>query len=320
MKVEINGNEYDYFDSIVELPNFRNDFMELINDTFGFDLREWYKKGYWTKKFEPHVLVRDNKVVATVTVNYMKYVYDKEEKLYIQIGGVLTIQEYCNKGLSRWLMERIIHQYQNRCDQMFLLCDDSAIDFYPKFGFKKAIEYIAKYHWKGMNEEKIANSEKLFVAQKLDIEILEDRNMFLKCYEHSNPISEFTSIECEKLLLFYGMGFRKNCIYYFSELGIIVISKLKKNGIIIEDIYGKLDYDTQYTKNDILKLIIRKILEINSRETESCCIEFGFTPDNDLTELYVEELVEIDDTLYILAGKENLFEQNKLRFPILSHN
>jgi len=320
MKVEINGTEYDYFDSIVELPHIRNDFMELINETFGFDFREWYNKGYWTKKFEPHVLVRNNKVVATVTVNYMKYVYDNEEKIYIQLGGVLTRKEYCNKGLSRWMMEQIIRQYKNRCDQMFLLCDDSAINFYPKFGFIKAIEYIAKYHWKGMNEEKITNLENLFVAKRLDIEILEDRNMLLKCYENSNPISKFTSIECEELLLFYGMGFRKNCIYYFSELGIVVIAKLEKKGLIIEDIYGKLDCDTQYTKNEFLKLIIRKVLEINSREAESCCIEFGFMPGNELTDLCVEELVKKDDTLYILEGKENLFEQNKLRFPILSHN
>jgi hypothetical protein len=55
MKVEINGKEYDYFNSIVELSQIRNNFMELINETFCFDFREWYKKGYWTKKYEPHV-------------------------------------------------------------------------------------------------------------------------------------------------------------------------------------------------------------------------------------------------------------------------
>jgi hypothetical protein len=203
---------------------------------------------------------------------------------------------------------------------MFLLCDDSAINFYPKFGFVKATEYIATYHWKGIKEEKATNLEKFFTCQKLDIDMLEDRTVLLKCYEKSNPISEFTSIECEELLVFYGMDFRKDCIYYFSELEIVVIAKFQSAGLVIEDIYGKHDWDTQYTKNEFLKRIIRKILEMNHKETESCCIEFGFTPCNDLTDLQVEELVKKDDTLYILAGKENLFEQNNLRFPILSHN
>ncbi|MFA9376306.1 MAG: GNAT family N-acetyltransferase [Lachnotalea sp.] len=320
MKVEIKGDEYQYFDNIVELSDIRNNFIELINETFGFDFTEWYNEGYWTKKYEPHVLIRDNKVVATVTVNYMKYIYDNKEKIYIQIGGVLTREEYSNKGLSTWLMEQIIHQYQNSCDQMFLLCDDSAISFYPRLGFIKAIEYIAKYQWKGIKEEKIANLEQLFVAKKLDVKILEDRNILLKCYEKSNPISVFTSIECEELLLFYGMGFRKNCVYYFSEIKTVVIAKFEKAVLVIEDIYGEYDCETQCAQNDFMKLIIKTILEMNKRETEACLVEFGFTPSDELTELSVEELVKKDDTLYILDGKENLFDQYQLRFPILSHN
>lgn len=131
MRVEINGTEYDYLSHIVDNDDIRNNFIEFIYESFGFNFDKWYKEGYWSEKYEPHVLVKDNQVVSTITVNHMKYFFG-EEKIYIQIGGVLTREAYYKKGLSRWLMNQIVEQYKDKCEQIFLLSDDIAVDFYPR--------------------------------------------------------------------------------------------------------------------------------------------------------------------------------------------
>lgn len=317
MKVVINGIEYEYLNHIVEHKDIRKNFIEFINQSFGFDFAKWYEKGYWSEKYEPHVLVKDNQVVATVSVNHMKYFYE-QEKTYIQVGGVLTREEYRKKGLSRWLMKRIIEQYKDKCDQMFLLSDDVAVDFYPKMGFKKAIEHVGDYEWK--REDCILVSKQPLNIRKLNAECDADRKILLDCYKQSNPFSIFPSVECEELVVFYGLEFRRDCFYYFPELELIAIAKIKNGELTIDDIYGNSDINIESDGMNLLNILIKKILEQNNREEEEMNIQFGFSPKEELSGVKTRPLIKKDDTMFLLADKENLFEQHKLRFPTLSHN
>lgn len=317
MKVEINGTEYDYLSHIVENDGIREDFIELIYESFGFNFDKWHKEGYWSEKYEPHVLVKDNQVVSTVTVNHMKYFFG-EDKTYIQIGGVLTREEYYKKGLSRWLMNQIIGQYKNKCEQIFLLSDDVAVDFYPKMGFKVAIEYIGNYEWK--RKYCILASKQPLNVRKLNIECKNDRKLLLDCYKHSNPFSIFPSVDCEELVVFYGLEFKKSCYYYFQELELVIIARIKNGVLTIDDIYGNLDINMENEGINLLNVLIKKILEQNQCDEEEMNIQFGFSPREELSGINLKPLIQEDDTMFLLADKENLFEQYKLRFPILSHN
>ena len=317
MKVEINGTEYDYLNHIVENDDIRNDFIGFIYESFGFDFDKWYKEGYWSEKYEPHVLVKDNQVVSTVTVNHMKYFFG-EEKTYIQIGGVLTREEYYKKGLSRWLMNQIVEQYKDKCEQIFLLSDDMAVDFYPKMGFKVAIEYIGTYEWK--RKYCVLASKQPLNVRNLNIECTNDRKVLLDCYKQSNQFSIFPSVDCEELVVFYGLEFKKNFFYYFPELELVAIAKIKNNVLTIDDIYGKLDINIENDGINLINILIKKILEQNKCEEEEMNIQFGFSPKEELSGINLKPLIQKDDTMFLLADKENLFELYKLRFPILSHN
>lgn len=320
MTVQIKGLEYEYLDDIKDHNTIRTSFMELIKGSFGFDFSKWYQEGYWTKKYEPHVLVKEGEVVATVTVNHMKYRYLGIEKNYLQLGGVLTRKEYRKNGLARWLMEQIVSRYQADCDQIFLLCNDSAVEFYPKFGFEKSVEYIAEYEWQAKMKAGIIVKEVPCQVQKLDMDKAEERKVFTRCYHQLNPFSSFPSVDCEELALFYAMGFRKDDIYYFSTLGVVVVAQIKEDCMMIEDIYGNIKQEEQEDKMELLLTIMDGILRYNNKEGEDIRVQFGFTPIKELEELKMEPLIEEDDTLYLLKGKENLFATNQLRFPILSQN
>lgn len=316
MKVEIGGVEYEYFDDIRENDAIRSNFIEFIYKSFGFDFKNWYREGFWTEKYEPHVLVKDENVVSTITVNHMKYLYEGEEKYYIQIGGVLTREAFRKKGLSRWLMNHIMEQYRDKCDQMFLFSDDVAVDFYPKMGFTKAVEYIGSYTWKKENV-KTAGEEYSHV-RKMDIYDPLDRQILLDCYKQRNPLSVFQSIDCEELVVFYGLEFKKNCYYYFDKLGLVVVAEIEDE-MFLNDIYGQPNAAVE-DKMNLLNLLVGGILEKDHRTCNEMNIKLGFSPIEELSDIKIEPLIQEDDTTFLIKEKENIFENNKLCFPILSHN
>ncbi|MFA9375297.1 MAG: GNAT family N-acetyltransferase [Lachnotalea sp.] len=244
------------------------------------------------------MLVKDNQVVSTITVNHMKYLFG-QEKTYIQLGGVLTREEHYKRGLSRWLMNEIVDQYKSKCDQIFLLSDDVAVDFYPKMGFEKAIEYIGCYEWKKEDCICIYGRNQLLTVRKLNIGFGNDRKILLDCYKQSNPFSIFPSVDCEELVIFYGLEFKKDCFYYFPELELVAIVSIKENIVYIDDIYGKLDINIGNDGIDLLNILIKKVLEQNNREEDSMSIQFGFSPKEELAGINIKPFIQKDDTYQI---------------------
>ena len=82
-----------------------------------------------------------NKLVANESVSIMKINILEEERIYIQIGTVMTDEEYRNQGLSRFLMEKVLSEWENKCDCIYLFANDTVLDFNPKFGFERVYEY-----------------------------------------------------------------------------------------------------------------------------------------------------------------------------------
>jgi predicted GNAT family N-acyltransferase len=54
-----------------------------------------------------------------------------------QIGTVMTDPEYRGKGLAAELMNRVIGQYENESEAFYLFANDTVLDFYPRFGFRR---------------------------------------------------------------------------------------------------------------------------------------------------------------------------------------
>ncbi|MCS4521567.1 GNAT family N-acetyltransferase [Clostridium botulinum] len=60
-------------------------------------------------------------VVSNVSVNIIDFLILGEEKRYVQIGTVMTDEEYRGQGLCRALMERVIKEWEDKCDLIYLL-------------------------------------------------------------------------------------------------------------------------------------------------------------------------------------------------------
>jgi len=133
--------QFDIRKSYRHNEHLRNSFNELARDTFGINFEDWYKNGYWTDKYNPYSIVIDNKVVASVSVNKMEFIRNGKSKKYLQLGTVMTDERYRNRGFIKTIMEEISKDYDKSVDGIYLFANDSVLEFYPKFGYKKSIEY-----------------------------------------------------------------------------------------------------------------------------------------------------------------------------------
>lgn len=295
MKCNINGKEYTYNSNVLSNEQRRISFNELAKKIFGLDLENWYQNGYWGKSYIPHVLLDKNHVVANVSVNIIDTVWQNQRKSYVQLGTVMTDTDYRNKGLARFLINKILEEWKDKCDAIYLFANESVLDFYPKFGFVMASEYQSAmpiYKTQG-------------IVKKLDMSLPQDRELLLSKYAQSNPFSALPMIDNVGLLMFYCSQFMNNNVYYVEKCDAIVIAEYKDDSLLCYDIFCSNDKEL----SDILS-----IMAIENTKS----VLFGFALKH-ACNYKNSQLNEGDTTLFVLSSKENVFAQNQLMFPLLSH-
>jgi predicted acetyltransferase len=80
-------------------------------------------------------------VVANVSVNKMEFIANEKSEKYLQLGTVMTEKKYRNRGFIKTIMQEIEKDYYDIIDGIYLFANDSVLEFYPKFGYKKSTEY-----------------------------------------------------------------------------------------------------------------------------------------------------------------------------------
>lgn len=273
----------------------RKSFIELAIKTFDLSFEEWYQSGYWTDNYIPYAILDGEKIIANASVNIIDTVWNNLPKRYIQIGTVMTDTQYRNRGLSRRLIEQILNDWQDKCDAIYLFANNTVLDFYPKFGFEKAIEYQCS----------MSVTAKSLKLKKLNMSNDADRMFLKKYYAKSNPFSALPMMDNYGLLMFYCVSFMKDCIFYCEAFDAVVIAKQSKDSLMCFDIYC----DEHQSLHDIISAV-------SSKGTANAIL--GFTP-KDTTGCAITPIHSEDDTLFVLADKDNIFAQNKVMFPSLSH-
>jgi GNAT superfamily N-acetyltransferase len=295
MNYKIKGDLYKFINNIRENDKIRTSFNILAQNTFELSFVAWNQNGYWGEEYIPYCLLKDDKVVANVSVNIIKTRWNEEKRIYIQLGTVMTDKEFRNKGLSSFLIKKVLKEWSDKCHAIYLFANDGVLDYYPKFGFEKAEEY---QYSKNINK-------KSGIVRKLNMDKDVDKQLLLDLYKNSNPFSALPMEENEGLLMFYCSQFMKENIYYIKEHEAIVVAEYDDKNLICYDIFCKGNCS------------LDEILSIMAEENTKIVI-LGFTP-KQVKDFKINKLHEEDTTLFILKGKENLFSSNKLMFPVLSH-
>ena len=210
----------------------RHSFNELAIETFGLNFERWYKNGYWNEQYNLYSIVMDGTIISNVSVNLMDCQLNGNTRRYIQLGTVMTKMLYRGKGYCRVLMEAILRDYA-LCDGFFLFANDSVLNFYPKFGFRKAPEYR---FCADISQSSDSGVEPVPMKTK------QDWVYFLKETSHrsSNGILQ---LHTDGLMMFYLTQFMQNNVYYIKALDAFVIAEVDHNTLILYDVLSKNPVD-----------------------------------------------------------------------------
>jgi len=294
--LEVDGKKFTYAINFKENDYIRSSFNILTKNTYGFDFEQWYQDGYWNEKYKPYILLDGDKVVANVSVNLMDFIVDGIEKRYIQIGTVMTDFAYRGLGLSRALMEKVLSDWSDKCELIYLFANDSVLDFYTKFGFDLAEEY--------QYSKSIINKVNTLTVNKLDVSDTYARNLFFSIVSNTVRFSKISLRNNAYLVMFYCTSFMKNNLYYIKDYNVVVVADFVNDTLYLQDVFC--------TKKISLDRVIDAL--INEQTTK---VVLGFTPEDEST-YEMNQLKEENTTLFVKAIKEDIF--SKGMFPVLSHS
>lgn|SRR5574344_1048327 len=287
MSIEIRKNYRDD-------KQLRDSFNELSEKTFGLSFENWYQNGYWKDNYNPYSVIVDGKVVANVSVNRINTMMSGEKKYFIQLGTVMTDEEYRGRGFIREILKEIDQDYADQCDGMYLFANDSVLDFYPKFGYHKATEY--------QYSKEVSNSGTRTV-QKVPMDNKKDWDKIKAVIDKSQAFYGFDMVDNSDLDMFYLSQFMKDNVYYIEALDAYVVAE-EEDELFIHAIFAEK------------KVSIEDVIKAFGSETKK--VIFGFVPDQ--KEHYECNILQEEDTTLFVkgAGFEN-FSDEHIMFMTLSH-
>lgn len=273
----------------------RHSFNELAGKTFGLNFEDWYQNGFWTDNYNPYSVVIDGRVVANVSVNRTDMEINGEVKHFLQLGTVMTEESYRNQGLSRKIMEQIETDFDGKVDGYYLFGNDSVLDFYPRFGFRKAKEY--------QYSKKVSNTGTAQVKKAImknpeswkQLESVMNRNVFR---------GRFDMVNNNELIMFYVTKFMQENVFYHEATNTYVIAEEEEGSLFIHNVFSA----TLKSLDEAIALFGEEIKEVT----------LGFVP-MEMEGYTVTEYQEEDCTFFIKGEALNAVELDKLRIPTLSH-
>lgn len=279
--------------------SLKESFNALAMKTFKLDFRGWYNKGYWNDKYIPYSFVDEGNVISNASINKMSIIINGKMYKGIQIGTVMTDENYRDQGLAKQLMQHIMKEHENICDFMYLFANDTVLDFYPKFGFTR------------LNESEFSlDLAKSAIQMNMDaivkqLTIEKDLALLEKFAKNRHVNSTILDVEHnESLLMFYFTVVFHEAIFYVEDLETIVLIEEEEDTLHIFDIISLNAPNVEAVLASIVKEATKKVV-------------FYFTPDFTIEGMTATIMPNDDDALFVLTKKSLL--KGDFMFPLTSH-
>jgi len=277
----------------------KESFNQLAIHTFNLDFSDWYKRGYWDEKYIPYSFVHHGKVISNASVYLMSVIIEGQTYRAVQISTVMTDQAYRHKGLATKLIQRIMDQYENDCDMIFLFANESVLNFYPRFGF-------TRFH----ESEFSVDINKSTIQMKKDIQLkqlkLEQDLPILEQFADKRQTGSMT-LDAEdhgSLLMFYFTLVWPDAIFYIEALDTIVLMNEENETMHVFDIISLQTPNVEEVVASIVKETTEKVI-------------FYFTPDTSIDGLHAVTTPNDEDALFIYTKKD--WALGHFMFPITAH-
>ncbi len=272
----------------------RDSFNALAEGTFGLNFENWYQNGFWKENYEPYSVVEEGRIVANVSVNRTDMVVCGTRRKLLQLGTVMTAEEYRNRGYIRAIMAEVEQDFRD-VDGVYLFGNDSVVEFYPKFGFRKGKEFLY-----AKNVEQAGENKMVCVPMTDAVQWA----VFGKAMEQGEPLNACAMVDDPGLIFFYVAQFMQENVFYCEALKAWAIAELEEGELLLHNVFC----GPEVKLDDVIRAFGADVKRVT----------LGFAPkdaDGWEKEAYHEE----DCTFFVKGGAFDDWEEKELRIPSLSH-
>ncbi len=283
------------------IKNYQNDkilrdsFNALAQKIFCLNFEDWYQNGFWTDNYIPYSVVENDRVVSNISVNRCDMEWDGEVLRLIQLGTVMTDPEYRGRGYSRLLMEEVLRDYEGKADGIYLFANDTVLDFYPKFGFRRMSEYQYSKNVQQMNAP---------TARQVPMDTPGDWQKMVEIIDTYQQIGRLNMVGNPGLIMFYLSSFMKENVYAIPALETYAVAEKEDGELRLYAVFSKKPVEL----DDVIRAFGSEVLKVT----------LAFTPEN--ADGYVKQEIQVEDTTLFVQGEA--FERMNaipFMFPEISH-
>lgn len=283
--------DYKYVEGYQSDNRLIERYFKFTQRVFQIDLNDWRTAGYWGKEYIPHSFIYNDQIIANISACLMQIQIQGQSLSAVQLGSVGVLPEYRGRGFSRLLMEKVLKKYIN-VPLVFLFANQSVLDFYPKFGFKRINESVSQVD---LADKPVRNRS----AKKIDIESECLKRLLAEKLQHSMIADARGNHSIYWFHLIYNY---RNDLYYIEDKDVLFIAKYKGNCATVIDVLSTNPIRFPEISDYIIKRDTKKII-------------FHFTPDWLAAEY--ELIANEQDVMY--ARGEFPKDLANFKFPITAH-
>ena len=278
----------------------RHALNELAKKTFWIDFEDWVTGGYFEGDYIPYSFMENGKIISNVSANRMTFLQNGVERNYIQIGTVMTDENYRRQGLAKKLIDHVIEQYKDNCDGFYLFANLEALEFYDQCGFSRVTEY--RYEVKEEFCKRRSEGERFMPVNTADGQM---KQKYMDMIRHSAVNSSMEQINKFGLQMFYTADMENVC--YAKDMDCFIVAETEGDTLFLQSIIC----ENQVALSDVLCRM--------SGEYHKC--RLGFTPTlKDIDMCIAEKYDGAEDyRLFYFGDQLKSIEKEKLYFPEFSH-
>lgn len=274
---------------------YRASFNALAGKVFCLDFENWYQNGFWNDKYSPYSIVEDGKIIANVSVNRCDMKWNGKVYHLLQLGTVMTDPDYRGRGYSRILMEEIQKDYKDQCDGMYLYANDSVLEFYPKFGFRKCLEY---------QYSKEVSVENDAYIEKVPMDTPKDWANMVSVLNSYQQVGEYVMVNNSDLFMFYLSQFMTENVFYIAKSDTYVVGEVEDHVLTINGVWSKKNVTLDEVIEAFGKEITRVVLSLTPEDPSG----------------YEVKEARFDDTTLFVKGKAfDEINSHKFMFQEITH-